>query len=198
MKRVFRLSNAGFTLLELLIAISMMAVILVIIFGAMRLGVRSIEKGDAKIESLERFRAFINMVDSQIQSQLPLALTEAGEKRFYFKGEAKFLEFATTISVWGAERGALIASYRVESDRGVAERLSLSEKTIGMENKNETIVLNNVDRISFAYLDRDPATDEAQWVDRWTDDDSIPESIRVYFTKGTFNFSIIIPRRTRH
>src|SRR3989337_2471377 len=64
--------SAGFTLLELLISIVMLGIIMVILVGALRLGFRSVESGEKKIESFERMRVSLSIIDSQIQSQIPL------------------------------------------------------------------------------------------------------------------------------
>ncbi|MDQ7785969.1 MAG: hypothetical protein RDU01_00005, partial [Thermodesulfovibrionales bacterium] len=69
----FRLNALGFTLLELTIAITLLALIIIIILGAMQIGIRSVESGEMKIESFERTRASMNILDSQIQSQIPLS-----------------------------------------------------------------------------------------------------------------------------
>src|SRR5512136_1554467 len=65
-------SRRGFTLLELMISITLIGIIAVIIAGAMRLGYRSVDAGERKIESLERMRVSLTLIDSQIQSEIPL------------------------------------------------------------------------------------------------------------------------------
>ncbi|HMK43695.1 MAG TPA: prepilin-type N-terminal cleavage/methylation domain-containing protein, partial [Dissulfurispiraceae bacterium] len=52
----------GFTLLELLVAIALLAVVVVVIVQAMRLGMRAIESGDRKIAGLERTRALLSVI----------------------------------------------------------------------------------------------------------------------------------------
>jgi len=45
------LSERGFTLLELIISIALIALITILTAGAMRLGIRSVERGETRIES---------------------------------------------------------------------------------------------------------------------------------------------------
>ncbi len=68
----------GFTLLELMISISMLVIIIVIISGAMRLASRSITAGEKKIETLERLRTSLSIINAQIQSGTPLTYSDQG------------------------------------------------------------------------------------------------------------------------
>ncbi len=71
--------DRGFTLLELLISLSLLVVIVVIAMGAMRLGSRSVAAGEKKMNDRERFRTVLSLIDAQIQSQLPLTYEERGK-----------------------------------------------------------------------------------------------------------------------
>ena len=67
-----RPADGGFTLLELLISMTLLVVILVVTMGAMRAGSRSVAAGERKMEAQERFRAVLAIMDAQIASQIPL------------------------------------------------------------------------------------------------------------------------------
>jgi prepilin-type N-terminal cleavage/methylation domain-containing protein len=71
-------SRLGFTLLELMISISMLVIIIVIIGGAMSLAFRSISAGEKKIEALERLRTSLSVINAQIQSGTPLMYSDQG------------------------------------------------------------------------------------------------------------------------
>ena len=72
------LSHGGFTLLELMISISMLVIIIVIISGAMRLASRSITASERKVETLERLRTSLSIINAQIQSGTPLTYSDQG------------------------------------------------------------------------------------------------------------------------
>ncbi len=46
----------------------------------MRLGYRSLDKGEKKAEALERFRVSLNLMDAQIQSGIPLKQQGTGRR----------------------------------------------------------------------------------------------------------------------
>jgi general secretion pathway protein J len=195
--KVFNIDKAGFTLLELIISIALIGIIVLIIAGAMRLGFRSVDSGEKKIESLERMRASLNIIDSQIQSEIPLTYDDEGAIKYYFKGEREFMQFPTNYSIWGGENGYVIATYKVESGDNGKQVLYVSENIVGMEIKRDTKLFDAYEMIYFEYFFKDPTEEEGKWVDQWTDDVNIPEKIKLHLVEGTRDLSIIIPFRAR-
>lgn len=192
-------SNKGFTLLELLISITLIGIIVVILAGAMRLGSRSIASGEKKIEQLDRLRATINFLDSQIQSLLPISREVEGETKTYFVGERELLQFSTNYSVWGGEKGYVIVTYTVKTNNEGKQDLYISESIIGIDFTRETKLIGNFDRIYFEYYYVEPIVEKTKqqgvWVDHWEDELSIPEKILCHFVYGNEDLAILVPVR---
>lgn len=191
-------SRKGFTLLELMISTAIIAVIVVIIAGALRLGLKSVSSGEKRAETLERFRASLSIIDSQIQSEMPLTYKdEDGAMRYYFKGDRTSLDFSTNFSLWGGQTGYVIASYNVETDNSGKTSLSVSENIIGIEAKRTATLLEAYDDIYFEYFYKDPAEENGKWIEQWTEDAIMPEKIRLRLVKDGKELSILIPMRTK-
>ena len=193
---IFSNSCSGFTLLELLISLVMIGVIAVIITGAMRLGIRTVKTGETKIDHLERTRASFNIIDSQIQSQIPLTFEENGEKKYYFNGDKESLQFSTNYSLWGGQKGYVMVRYKVESDDTGKQFLAVSENIIGTNSNREARLFSAVDAIHFEYFFKDPTEEKGKWVDKWTDTANIPEKVNLHLIYGEKDLSMIIPMRT--
>ena len=189
-------SCSGFTLLELLISLVMIGVIAIIITGAMRLGIRAVNTGEKKIDQLERTRASFNIIDSQIQSQIPLTFEENGEKKYYFQGDKESLQFSTNYSLWGGQQGYVMVRYKAESDETEKQFLTVSENIIGTNSTRETRLFSSVDAIHFEYFFKDPTEEKGKWVDKWTDTANIPEKVNLHLIYGEKDLSMIIPIRT--
>jgi prepilin-type N-terminal cleavage/methylation domain-containing protein len=187
----------GFTLLELMISLVLLVIIIVILVGAMRLGFRSVDAGEKKIESLERIRASFNIIESQIQSQIPLTYDEEEVRKYYFTGEKDSLQFSTNYSIWGGQKGYVIVTYRVSSEGNGKPVLYASENIVGIEDSREVKLLDAFDDIYFEYFYKDPTEEAGNWVEQWTDDSTIPEKIKVHLVTGERDLSIIIPVRIR-
>ena len=193
---LFYNSCNGFTLLELLISLVMIGVIAIIITSAMRLGIHTVSAGETKIDHLERTRASFNIVDSQIQSQIPLTFEENGEKKYYFQGEKESIQFATNYSLWGGQKGYVTVRYKVESDDAGKQFLAVSENIIGTNNNREARLFSAADAIHFEYFFKGPTEDKGTWVDKWTDTANIPEKVNLHLIYGEKDLSMIIPMRT--
>jgi general secretion pathway protein J len=198
--------SRGFTLLELTISIALIGIIVLIITGAMRLGIRAIESGEKRIAYLERTRSSLNIIDSQIQSYIPLVYVENGEKKYYFKGDRESLQFSTNYSIWGGEKGYVITTYSVKSLENGKQAIYASESVAGRHNRVETMLSNPSERIYFEYFSKEGPTEETgKWMDQWTDNVSIPgadkvsipEKIKIHFIEGADDLSLVIPVRVK-
>jgi type II secretory pathway component PulJ len=185
--------EGGFTLLEMVIAITLVATIVVVIMGAMRLGYRSIASGEKKMETLERFRSSLTIIDAQIQSAVPLTQEQDGAKHFYFKGARTALSLVTNYSIWGGRRGHVLVDYRVDYDEKGKLVLFASEGTVGTLQKRTTVLLKGFDQIFFEYWYIDPTEETGRWVDQWTEEAKTPARVRLWMVSGGRQLSVIIP-----
>ncbi|GEM_PF-300193 len=196
---------SGFTLLEIVISISLIGIIVLIVVGAMRLGTRAVESSEKKISSLERTRSSLSIMDAQIQSYVPLVYIENGEKRYYFRGDRQTLQFSTNYSIWGGEKGYVITTYAVKALDNGKQAIFASETVAGRRNRTETMLTNPADQIFFEYFSKDPTEETGRWMDRWTenlsiqetDKPGIPEKIKIHFAEGAQEFSLVLPVRVK-
>lgn len=189
-------SDGGFTLLELVVAFAILGFIVLIVAGAMRLGIHAVDSGEKRINSIERLRTSLSVIDSQVQSETPLTFDDNGEKKFYFKGERDSMQFATNYSIWGGQTGYVVVDYKVESDGDGKQALAASESVIGIDGKRDTTLFTGMDSIYFEYFYKGPTDENGSWVDTWQDDTSVPVEVKLHLVKGQRDFSLIIPMRT--
>jgi len=190
-------ADSGFTLLELLISMSLLVVIVVVTMGAMRIGSRSVAAGEIKMEAQERLRTVLSIMDAQIQSQVPLTYDEEGSRKYYFRGDGKNLRFSTNHSIWGGRKGAVVVEYRVEADNDTGkEILHASEQIPGIEGRRQSRLIEATG-ISFEYFTKDPTEEQGKWVEVLSDGTVIPEKIRVTMARRPENVSLVLPVRVR-
>lgn len=186
--------DGGFTLLELLISMTMLVVIIAITMGAMRLGSRSVASGEKRMDAQERFRTVLALMDAQIQSQVPLTYEEDGKKRYYFSGDGKTLRFLTNHSIWGGQRGCVIVDYAVKADNTGKEVLYAGERVLGIEGRRDTRLIDAAG-ISFEYFHKDPAEEQGKWLDMLSGESFIPEKVKVHILQGTKKLVLVFPVR---
>lgn len=194
-KRMSSLKESGFTLLELLISITIIGIIVIIVSNAFRLGFRSIEIGDKTTESLERLRSSFRIIGSQIESEIPLTYDLDGKKESYLKGDSKFLQLATNYSIYGGKSGYVIVKYEVEQDDSGKFSLFATEHTIGIEDERKVKLLSNFDQIYFEYFYKDPTEEEGEWTEEILEEKRIPEKILLHVQEGDKKYSFVLPLR---
>jgi general secretion pathway protein J len=189
--------QAGFTLLELLISITIIGIIVIIISNAFRLGFRSIEMGEKTIESLERLRSSFRIISSQIYSELPIKYDFEGQKEYYLKGDKKFLQFASNYSIFGGQRGYVLVKYTVEQDSAGKDSLYASETIIGIEDEKKVKLLSNYDEISFEYFLKDLMEEQGEWAEEINEDEQkILERIMLHVIDRQKKYTLVFPVRT--
>jgi prepilin-type N-terminal cleavage/methylation domain-containing protein len=190
--------DKGFTLLELLISMTLFLLVIVILGGALRLGFRSIGAGERRIDTLERFRSSYGIVMTQLQSSAPLTYDdEDGAKKFYLKGDATHLQFATNQSIWGGESGCVIVSYRLETGNGNKLTLYASERSVNREEAQEIKLFDDLKTLSFSYFGREAAEEDSKWTEEWSDNTKYPEQIKVTLSRDSGEGKLLIPLYAR-
>ena len=90
------LKNKGFTLIELVIAITLSIVIVVILLAAMRLAYKSQEKGAERVDITQRTRILGDRLTWLIRGAYPFFVRKPDEKKLFFEGESGKIGFVTT------------------------------------------------------------------------------------------------------
>ena len=188
---------AGFTLLELLISMTLLLLIVVILGGAYRLSFRSLEAGEKRIEAHERFRTSVGIITAQLQSAVPLTFEEDGARKNYFKGDDKTLRFATAYSLWGENRGTIVVSYRLESGDDGRWALYVVEQGIGMQEIREVKLFDKMRQFSFSYFGKGVAEEKGRWRTEWADDTTAPEQVQITFRRDQQEDKFLVPLYAR-
>jgi general secretion pathway protein J len=186
------LDKRGFTLLELLISITVLTLVIGIVSGALSLASQSLNRGSVRINNLERVKTSLSLVESQIQSLFVSQFYDEGEKKNLFSGQKDRLLFSTNYSIWGGIKGNTLAEYAVEIDDKGRQYVKVTENTMGLEKKRETVLFAGYDKIFFEYFLRD-ISGEGKWVDEWPkEENGIPEKININLISGLKNTSIVV------
>ena len=82
----------GFTLLEAVLAITLFAVLAVILYGAFSVGHRAIEKTQVVFDTNQKFRSAFDLLGSYVRSSLPYRSSPQAPEIFYAGEETQVLE----------------------------------------------------------------------------------------------------------
>jgi len=190
-----RRSNRGFTLLELMVSFVIVALLALILGSALRVSMGAVERSERMVDSLERIRNSINIINSQVQSQLPITYEEDGERRYYFEGNKGYMRLSTNYSIWNGEGGYVMVKYEVINDGSNRKTLVANENIIGIDEVRQTELFRGFDDIHFEYFYKGPTDEEGNWVEEWQEKTSLPERIRLNISYEGSDLSIVIPLR---
>ncbi len=191
---MFKGCGKGFTLLELMIATTITAVIVVIIFGALRIGIRAWEKGERDVDGRQMQRVALEMVRRQLAS---VSATEAwGSERqpITLKGDDKSIEFISNIPMTpGSPYGPVYVRYAVKPDKNDGKvSLVFYEKNFAFLDKMKmeadkpdedafAALLSGMQSIVFEYLRVRPDEEASPWQKSWDPavDKGVPRAVRI-------------------
>jgi len=172
-------SETGSTLIELLISITIVAVILVIIMGAFRIGIRAWEKGELDVESFQRQQIVLSILKRQLSSICSEPIGIEGQKPFIFSGDEGMVDFISSVSIVpGNNMGNVRVTYRVRrNDDNDMYSLKIAERNFLTGGMDETIdmldddmvheLIPDVYDIRFEYLKKTAPDEERQWQPEW-------------------------------
>ena len=115
-------TTCGFTLLELLISMTILALSFVTVLGAIRVGSKSWESGEQRAEENQRTRTLFDTMALELTTVYPLRVKDQNRDVIAFRGKSDSVSFATLPQSYGAEPFShmmRIVTYGVEPDRGL-------------------------------------------------------------------------------
>ncbi len=203
-------SAQGFTLMELLISLTILAVIVGMVSGALRIGVRAWEKGEREIESSQKKRIVLDLMKRQLMSVSPGEFPVGDDETLRLKGDGKTLEFVSERPLSSKNPyGKVFARYVVARDEDEGEALTFYEKNIallGKDFKPDDLdkdlyheLLAGVHRVRFEYLKGDK-DEEPEWRKEWDpeDDEGLPLAVKIDFQEDSDAFSVRVIARIVH
>ena len=177
----------GFTLIEVAISITLLALIAVILYGAFYLSHRAVMKSQARSEESQRLRSAGDLLAGYIRSAYPYRLSRE-DLSIRFFGQEDSLSFVSALSSGMGGRGMaeITISWDGAADGGGA--LSLEEKvpagSAGAEDggyRNSLLLDQGIRGMSLQYLD--PQGEEERWVDQWSGAEKrmLPRAVRLRY-----------------
>ncbi|MDY6863725.1 MAG: prepilin-type N-terminal cleavage/methylation domain-containing protein [Thermodesulfobacteriota bacterium] len=199
-------NTKGFTLLELMLVLAIINIMLLGIYGGVRLGVKSWESSKNKMELAKNLGILSSIIEKQIGSALPLILEKDNETKVVaFTGNREFLSFFAPTSIDPKKgNGLYMVTYFVKGNDKDGKCLFVREKKTPdkthIQNKDLKIeeslkLMENIEDLSFKYY----SAKTLNFKDSWTDDDreTMPYMVKIdlsFISEGKIYYrSITIP-----
>jgi general secretion pathway protein J len=186
---------SGFSLVELLLALSLMSMLLALAYGGLRASTRATDKGQAILEDSSRIRMAHQFVRKQLNQMAPLVFSESDDQqeRTVFEGEARKIRYVAPMPGYLGFGGPQVQELSVVSaDEGYA--LVLSHALLqGFEEENlylrdPIVLIESIEFAEFSFLGRDETGELTAWTTQWEQKELIPEavSLEIEFTEDVY------------
>lgn len=194
-----------------MLSLAIMGLVLLIIFGALRIGTRAWEKGEKDVAVHQRQRAVLGLLSRQIASACIYEI-KMGDDAFYFKGSEGSMEFVSRSPIVpGALTGVVFVKYMIrEGDGDGKKQLKLYEKDAGflkeedLERQSEEdlfILISGIQDLQFEYLKEDDEEGETQWQTSWDPSEKagLPLAVKIVLKQNeeTAPISLMVPIQCR-
>lgn len=172
-----RSAEHGFTLLELLVSMTILALIFVTVLGAIQVGSKSWESGEQRAEENQRTRTLVDSLARELTMLYPLRVQDQDRDIIAFHGKSDSLVFATLPQSYGVEPFShmiRIVKYAVEPDGGLVA--TESYPLVGAAAASDSLdgrvkrLDERVSQVQFRYLVPEGKSDEKlppTWRDFW-------------------------------
>ncbi len=181
---------SGFTLLELIVVISILTLIMTASFGALRLGNRSFEAGVNRANQTEQVRATADILRRQFAQLVPVVHEVDDELISSFVGDDEQIRFIAPAPQSGQAAGLFVY---VITARQINEMKRLELSYAPYDPGRESFDYESVSRrqiliaplrdIQFAYYGATDPDYDAEWHTGWNaEDDAFPRIVRILLT----------------
>ena len=173
----------GFTLLELIVAMTILGLISLSMLGGLRFGATAWQRSDAQGGAVEQIELAESVLRNALRAAYPYFTTEDPTNlHVWFQGSATRLDFlAPSPQALG---GAGLARFSIAAEpggRGI--RLTVSARpelaTADFKAQPPSVLVSGLDTASFSYFGADAVGSPATWHESWAGQRSLPAAIRI-------------------
>lgn len=184
---------AGFTLIELVLALTLLATMMLLLYTGLSFALRSWDAGDAVGRAAADRRMGEAFLRRELGELFPMRFKDSTKLRFAFEGTRDQLRFVSARPA-GIQLGGLsLVGFTAEGDARRGERHLVMRRAMPDDNADgfgpldaseTTIVVAGVDSVRFEYFGAENDFTDPKWMDEWTYPARIPQLVRVHIRRA--------------
>lgn len=180
-----RQRDAGFTLVELLVALAILALVVTLISHATAIGAAGTETVERKSEALGELRLGQSMVRRHLAEARPVRWPDGRRTVAAFEGDPDSVSFVSVMPAWPDMAGLYLVRFHIADGELVMTRRATAGESpeFAFDRHSERRVLaTGVSSLRFAYFGTDDPRQPAGWSERWHRRGRLPSLVRLNLT----------------
>lgn len=180
----------GFTLIEVLIAMTLLGVMVVLLFSSLRIAAESWNAGEHKIAEVNQKAVVYQFFKRHLSTIRPLPMLETTDEfnpefQQAFQGHLQNLRFVAALPASSARKGLQVFNLALDPTNTSTLMVTLTPyratEADAVPVKPE-ILLENIADLRLSYFGKTEDIAEPQWWDEWSVVDRLPSLIKVSIT----------------
>jgi general secretion pathway protein J len=179
-------ASKGFTLIEVLIAMTLLSIMMVLLFTSLKICADSWEKGESKITDVNEIAVVYNFFQRDLSVAKPLwnDLPAEEEKTFSFQGGTQSLQFVSAFPASAGRSGLQLFSLNLlEEDNERIINVTIVPfvpMTEGAKwHKEEVTLIKHVSDFTLAYFGSADGVSEGTWTEEWLNKEVLPRLVKI-------------------
>jgi general secretion pathway protein J len=197
-------TSHGFTLIEVLIAMALLSIMVVLLFGSLKICADSWYKGENKIAQVNEVAVVYNFFQQHLAVAKPLVkdLKQNDlQPSLAFQGKNQSLQFASAFPASVGKLGLQLFSIELaKEDKEQVIKVTITPLLSTEESENhkeEVILLRGLSDFSLTYFGSDDGGDmsNGSWHDEWLEKPTQPRLVKIaiQLNNGAFWPELVIP-----
>lgn len=184
----------GFTLLETVIALTLLAVMLAMLFAGLRMGIRAWDAGSGRGDRADQALLTWSFVRKELTAAFPWRFKDPLAVKLAFRGERERLRIVSMRPAEIGGGGLAFVSFEFEPPRGTSEpgRLVMRRAFAAaghtdfsaVETAEKFTILEGVSTVRFEYFGAENDATSPAWSDRWEFPQRLPSHVRLKVKLG--------------
>ena len=177
---------AGFTLLEVLASLVLLALLLVGVYSGIASASHSVRSGTAAIERIDQMRSAQQFLRRELAQSVtaPIARTDQGQP-IYFQGSAHEMRYVAPLPGYLGKLGPQLQQLQLVDDGHGGQRLELRLAVLPPDGQpprpfgDPQVLFDHIRSGGFTYRGVDPQGQAVPWSPAWADGRVLPLLVRI-------------------
>ena len=179
-----RRGQVGFTLIEMLLAVALLAMVLALAYGGLRTSIRAAARGEVVIENTSHMRIVHQFMRRQLSQMLPLPYISDEDEQVMFEAGPGFIQYVAPMPGYLGLGGPHVQRFELVSgpdgDDLIFQHGLLREfAEYGFGERDPVLLIEGIDSASFSYLFREAQEDQPEWLSSWEQPGVLPLAVEI-------------------